>query len=61
MFNFINIYSFISVSVCVGKGPSALLCPGAYYAVKTSCLYILLVQMFSPILNYENNYICTCS
>jgi hypothetical protein len=38
MFNFINIYSFISVSVCVGKGPSALLCPGAYYAVKTVLL-----------------------
>ena len=38
MFNFIDIYSFISVSVCVGKSPSALLCPGAYYAVETVLL-----------------------
>jgi len=27
MFNFIDIYSFIPVSGCVGMGPSALLCP----------------------------------
>ena len=29
---------FIPVSGCVGKGPSALLCPGAYNAVKTALL-----------------------
>jgi hypothetical protein len=29
MLNFINIYSFIPVSGCVGMSPSALLCPGA--------------------------------
>jgi hypothetical protein len=34
MLNFINIYSFIPVSGCVGMGPSVLLCPGAYNAVK---------------------------
>jgi hypothetical protein len=36
MFNFIDIYSFISVSGCVGRGPSALLCPWAYNFVKTA-------------------------
>jgi len=36
MFNFIDIYSFITVSICVGRGPSALLWPGAYNAVKTA-------------------------
>jgi hypothetical protein len=35
MFNFIDIYSFIPVSGCVGMGHSALLCPGAYDVVKT--------------------------
>jgi len=34
MFNFIYIYNFIPMSGCVGMGPSALLCPGAYDAVK---------------------------
>jgi hypothetical protein len=34
MLNFINIYSFIPVSDCVGMGPSVLLCPGAYNAFK---------------------------
>jgi len=33
MFHFIDIYSFIHMSGCVGMGPSALLCPGAYDAV----------------------------
>jgi hypothetical protein len=36
MFNFIDIYSFISVSGCVGMDPSALLFPGAYNVVKTA-------------------------
>jgi hypothetical protein len=31
-----EIYNFIPVSGCVGMGPSALLCPGAYNAVKTT-------------------------
>jgi len=30
MFNFIDIYSFIPVSGCVGMGPSALFFPGVY-------------------------------
>ena len=29
-----TIYIVIQVSGCVGRGPSALLCPGVYYAVK---------------------------
>jgi hypothetical protein len=33
MFNFIDIYSFISVSVCVGMDLSALLFSGVYNAV----------------------------
>jgi len=37
MFHFIDNYSFIPVSGCVGtcRGPRALLCPGVYNAVKT--------------------------
>jgi len=31
-----TIYIFIPVSGCVGRDPSALLCPGAYHAVKTT-------------------------
>jgi len=34
MFNFINFYIFIPESGCVGMGPSALLCPGAYNVVE---------------------------
>jgi hypothetical protein len=33
MFNFIDIYSFISVSVYVGMDPSALIFPGVYNAI----------------------------
>jgi len=36
MFNFIDNYRFIPVSVCIGRGPNALLCPGAYYAGMTA-------------------------
>ena len=36
MFNFIDIYTFITVSGCVVRCPSALLWPGAYDAVKTA-------------------------
>ena len=36
MLNFIGIYSFIPASGCVGMGTSALLCMGAYNAVKTA-------------------------
>jgi hypothetical protein len=35
MINFIDIYIFILVSSHVGRGPSELLCLGAYNAVKT--------------------------
>jgi hypothetical protein len=31
-----TIYIFIHVNGCVGRGPSALLFPGAYDAVKTT-------------------------
>ena len=40
-----NRYMFIPVSGCVGKGPSALLCPGAYNAVKTALLLPLPPQL----------------
>jgi len=41
MFYFTDIYGFIPLSGCVGMGFSALLCPGAYNAVKTTlALYI---------------------
>ena len=33
MLNFIDTYSFISVSVCVGMDPSALLFTGVYNAI----------------------------
>jgi hypothetical protein len=36
MFNFIDIYSFIPVSGCVGMGSGALLCPGPAIFVKTA-------------------------
>jgi hypothetical protein len=36
MFNCIDIYSFIPVSGCLGRGPTALLFPGAYYDIKTA-------------------------
>jgi len=36
MFNSIDNYSFIPVSGSVGMGPTALLCPGGYYTVKTA-------------------------
>jgi len=36
MFKYIEIYSFIPVSGCVGMRPSALLCPGAYNAGNTT-------------------------
>ena len=35
MFNFIDIYSFIPVGGCVGKGPHCTTLTGAYNAVKT--------------------------
>jgi len=38
MFNFIHIYNVILLSFCVGMGTSALLCPGAYNAVKTALI-----------------------
>ena len=39
MFNFVEIYSFIHVNGCVGRGPSALLCPEAYNAVKMALMH----------------------
>jgi len=38
MLNFIDIYIFIPVSGCVGSGPSALLFPGAYNAIKMALM-----------------------
>jgi len=36
MFNIIDIYSFISMSGCIGRGTGVLFCPGSYNAVKTA-------------------------
>jgi len=41
MFNFIDVYSFLYWSVCVGRGPNALLFPGAYYAVQMALFTVL--------------------
>ena len=53
MFNFIDIYSFIHASGCVGISPSALLCLGAYNAVKTALTYIILIMEQNSKLPYE--------
>jgi hypothetical protein len=45
MLNFIDIYIFIPVSGCVGRGPSALLCPGAYNAVKSALIMVCCTIM----------------
>jgi hypothetical protein len=42
-FNFIDIYSFIPASACVGMGPSALLCLGAYNAAKMALYHYIYV------------------
>ena len=36
LFKLIDHLDFIPESDSVGRGPSALLCPGVYYAVKTA-------------------------
>jgi hypothetical protein len=51
MFKLIDHLDFIPESDCVGRGPSALLCPGVYYAVKTA-LYSRAVP-----LGVDNNII----
>jgi hypothetical protein len=38
MFNFINIYSFIPASGCVGMSTSAQLCPGAMMLLRRPCI-----------------------
>jgi len=52
MFNFIDIYSFIPVSDFVGRGPSSLLYPVAYYAVNTTLTYTFL-QKYEQTCGYE--------
>ena len=51
MFNFIDIYSFISVSFCVGMDLSALLFPGVYNAIQTALITWCNLQIESDILN----------
>jgi hypothetical protein len=67
MFNFIDIYSFISVSVCVGMDPSALLFSGVCSAVilsKTNLTkrgvnsdapqgYVIPAQLVAPIMLHK--------
>jgi hypothetical protein len=49
MFNFIDIYNFISVSICVGMDPSALLFLGVYNAVLTTLITWCNFQIESDI------------
>jgi hypothetical protein len=49
MFNFIDIYIFILVSGCVGRGPSVLLWPGAYNAVKLWGPLLLALKEVDPV------------
>jgi hypothetical protein len=49
MFNFIDIYSFIFVSVCVGMDPSALLFSEVYNAVYTALITWCKFQIESDI------------
>jgi hypothetical protein len=54
MFNCIDIYSFIPVSGCLGRGPIALLFPGAYYAIKTALVISTLPCKKNQCLNIKN-------
>ena len=64
MFNFIDIYNFIPVSGCVCMGPSALLFPGAYNAVKMdlqivfgrSSKYLLLTRRDVTVTLFFQNF-----
>jgi len=61
MLIFIDINSFIPVSVCVGRGPSALLWPGAYNAVKMALISEtrqLIKPVFSDHLSYVTLFQC---
>ena len=50
MFIFMTIYIFITVSGCVGRGPSALFCPGAYDA---AVIYTMLFIVFFVLLIFN--------
>jgi len=52
-----TIYIFIPVSGCVGRGPSALLFPGAYDTVKTALVCTMLFIVFFILLIYFINYL----
>jgi hypothetical protein len=54
MFNFIDIYSFIPVSGCVGMCTGALLFPGDYDAVKSALLlcYISIIILLTVVGSY---------
>jgi hypothetical protein len=61
MFNLIDIYIFIPVSGCVDIDPCAVLCPGAYNAVKKAlltpsveCLYHFLAYTINIMLCYHS-------
>jgi len=40
------------VNGCVGRGPSALLCPGAYYAVKMALTVLVFILHSAGPVNY---------
>jgi len=45
MLNFIDNYSFIHASGCVGMGPSALLCKRVYNVVKMALAGLMLIKL----------------
>ena len=61
MFNFIDIYSFIPLSGCVGMGPSALFCRGSILLLRRPCSSVVnrgFKYRSSPTKDYK---MCICS
>jgi hypothetical protein len=63
MFNFIDIYSFIPVSDCVGRDPSSLLCPGPYNAANDGpeCQRMLILMYGSIHALIRHCWHCYCT
>ena len=61
MFNFIDIYSFIPVSGCVGMCTGALLFLGDYDAVKTALLlcYISIIILLTVVFFVDGSFYYT--
>ena len=48
MFILLDLYTFIRASCCVGRGPSELLWPGAFNAVKTALFMATTCEIDNP-------------